>query len=140
MEGKLTSIDDCQLITFDKIESDSGSLSVLEPYHQIPFDIKRVYYIYDIPSGSERGGHAHKTLHQVLIAISGSFDLTIFDGVNSKTIQLNRPNVGVLLVPGIWRKLSNFSSSAVCLTLASQVYNESDYIREPDIFSLFKES
>jgi len=140
MNGPTTSVDDCSLITFDKIESNSGSLSVLEPFQQLPFDIKRVYYIYDIPSGSERGGHAHKTLDQVIIAISGSFDLTIFDGVRTKTIQLNRPNVGVHLVPGIWRILSNFSSSAVCLTLASQVYNESDYIRESDHYRLFKTS
>ena len=111
-----------------KIEDRRGNLSVIEN-DTIPFDIKRVYYVYDIPSGAERGGHSHKKLQQFLIALSGSFDVILNNGKQQTTITLNKPNVGLLIKPGIWRELKNFSSGAVCLVVASDVYIEEDYIR-----------
>lgn len=117
-----------QLISLPKIEDRRGNLSVIEN-DTIPFDIKRVYYVYDIPSGAERGGHSHKKLQQFLIALSGSFDVILNNGKQQSTITLNKPNVGLLIKPGIWRELKNFSSGAVCLVVASDVYIEEDYIR-----------
>ena len=102
----------------------------------IPFKIKRVYYLYDVPGGEERGGHAHKNLFQLIVAASGSFDVVLDDGFEKKTIQLNRPYNGLIIVPGIWRELSNFSSGSICLVLASEVYKIKDYIRD---YSLFKD-
>lgn len=122
-----------QLIALPKIEDRRGNLSVIEN-DTIPFDIKRVYYVYDIPSGAERGGHAHKNLQQFLVALSGSFDVILNDGKDESTIILNKPNVGLLINSGIWRELKNFSSGAVCLVVASEVYIEDDYIRDFDEF------
>jgi hypothetical protein len=134
-----TKINDCQLVVFDKHnENHRGCLSVIENSEQIPFDIKRVYYLYDIPSGESRAGHAHRELQQLIIALSGSFDVILNDNDTSQTITLNRPNVGLLLQPGIWRDINNFSSGAVCLVLASQKYNEEDYIRDFHEFELWK--
>ena len=128
---KTTTIKDCSIITLPKIEAElnRGSLSVVEK-DTIPFAIQRVYYLYDIPSTSIRGGHAHKTLYQLLIPLSGSFDVILNDGTTKKTHTLNKPNKGLLIVPGIWRELENFSSGAVCLVLASEVYDEADYVRD----------
>ena len=118
-----------QIIRIPKIEERRGNLSVIEG-DTIPFDIKRVYYLYDIPSGAERGGHAHKNLKQFLVALSGSFDVVLKDGKEEKIITLNKPNEGLLIYSGIWRELQNFSSGAVCLVVASAVFDEADYIRD----------
>jgi mannose-6-phosphate isomerase-like protein (cupin superfamily) len=126
-----------QIIDIPKISEPRGNLSVIEK-DVIPFEMKRVYYLYDIPSGAERGGHAHKNLQQFLIALSGSFDVVLKDGQRELKITLNRPNQGLLIKSGIWRELENFSSGSVCLVIASDVYNEEDYIREYEDFLLFK--
>ena len=117
------------LIEIPKIENILGTIGVIEN-DTMPFVMKRVYYLYDIPSSANRGGHAHKELKQVLIAISGSFDVIINDGATQKKITLNKPNVGLLINTNIWRELDNFSSGAVCLVLASAVFDENDYIRD----------
>lgn len=122
-----------QIISIPKIEERRGNLSVIEN-DTVPFDIKRVYYLYDVPSGAERGGHAHKNLQQFLIALSGSFDVILDDGNEKKIITLNKPYEGLLINPGIWRELQNFSSGSVCLVVASEVYIEDDYIRNLDEF------
>jgi dTDP-4-dehydrorhamnose 3,5-epimerase-like enzyme len=133
------SFNDIRLIDIPKISDPDGrgNLSVIEK-DILPFTIKRVYYLYDVPSDSTRGGHAHKELQQFLIALSGSFDVVLDDGVNRKTITLNRPYRGVLIPNGIWRELENFSAGAVCLSLVSAEYDESDYIREYDEFETYK--
>ena len=125
-----------QIISLPKIEDRRGNLSVIEN-DTIPFEIKRVYYVYDIPSGAERGGHAHKNLQQFLVALSGSFDVILNDGKEESSITLNKPNLGLLIKPGIWRKLQNFSSGAICLVVASDVYIEEDYIRDFDNFKKY---
>jgi oxalate decarboxylase/phosphoglucose isomerase-like protein (cupin superfamily) len=125
-----------QIISLPKIEDRRGNLSVIEN-DTIPFEIKRVYYVYDIPSGAERGGHAHKNLQQFLVALSGSFDVILNDGKEETSITLNKPNLGLLIKPGIWRKLQNFSSGAICLVIASEVYIEEDYIRDFDEFKKY---
>lgn len=130
---------DCSLIEFDKHEHESGNISIVENNIEIPFGIKRVYYLYDIPGGEDRGAHAHKELQQLIIAASGSFDIIIDDGSIKRTITLNRPYIGLLMVPGIWRELVNFSSGAICMVLASHKYDEKDYIRNYDDFLKFKE-
>ncbi|KAF2516508.1 sugar 3,4-ketoisomerase [Flavobacterium foetidum] len=135
----MTTIADVQLIEIPKIQDRRGNLSVIEG-KTIPFASKRVYYLYDVPSGSKRGGHAHKEQQAFLIALSGSFDVVLKDGKNIKTITLNRPNIGLLIVSGIWREIQNFSSGSVCLVLSSDEFNEDDYIREFKKFKLFKNS
>ena len=126
-----------ELISIPKIEDNRGNLSVIEN-QTLPFEFKRVYYLYDVPSGAERGGHAHKNLKQFLIALSGSFDVVLNDGIEKKTITLNKPFEGLLINPGIWRELNNFSSGSVCLVIASAVFEESDYIREFEEFINYK--
>lgn len=128
---------DINLISIPKIHDVRGNLSVIEG-DTIPFPLKRVYYLYDVPSGSERGGHSHINQQEVLVAISGSFDVLLNDGVNEKIVTLNRPNIGLLLPTGIWRELQNFSSGSVCLVLASDVFDEDDYIRDYNEFKSFK--
>ena len=129
---------DCEILSLPINHRDKGNISVIENSINIPFKIKRVYYLYDIPGGEERGGHAHKNLYQLVIASSGSFDVIIDDGNNKKTIHLNRPNQGLLIVPGIWRELTNFSSDSTCLVMASEVFDEDDYIRDYKDFNLKK--
>jgi len=125
------------IISIPKIEDPRGNLSVIEK-DIIPFEIKRVYYLYDVPSGAERGGHCHKRQREFLIALSGSFDVILNDGDQEKTVTLNKPNQGLLIEIGIWRELKNFSSGAVCLVIASDVFDEEDYIRDFDEFILSK--
>jgi dTDP-4-dehydrorhamnose 3,5-epimerase-like enzyme len=122
-----------KLINIPKIEDPRGNLSVIE-HEVVPFDIKRVYYLYDVPTGAERGGHAHKKLQQFLVALSGSFDVLLNDGKVEKTVALNKPFEGLLITKGIWRELKNFSSGAVCLVVASEVFEEADYIRDFEDF------
>ncbi len=120
----------CPIIELPKIEDSRGNLSFIEGGRHIPFDIKRVYYLYDVPGGSQRGGHAHKELHQLIIAISGSFDVLLDDGSKQKRVHLNRSYHGLYVCPMIWRELDNFSSGAVCMVLASDYFKESDYYRD----------
>jgi dTDP-4-dehydrorhamnose 3,5-epimerase-like enzyme len=136
---KKTSLNDCQLIDINQIGDRRGHITVVENQNEIPFDIKRVYYLYDVPSGEERGGHAHKDLQQLIVAASGSFDVVVGDGTNKRTFSLNRPNKGLYFPAGLWREINNFSSGATCLVLASQVYKEEDYIRDYEIFKSYKE-
>jgi len=124
------SLSDCRLIYLPKVSDPRGNLTFIEAKKHIPFHIKRVYYLYDVPAGSERGGHAHKALHQLVIAISGSFDIILNDGNSTKTVNLNRPYIGLYICPMIWRELNNFSSGSVCMVLASNAYTEEDYYRQ----------
>ncbi len=128
-----------KLISIPKIEDNRGNLSVIEN-DCIPFEMKRVYYLYDVPSGAERGGHSHKEQKEFLIALSGSFDVILNDGTQQKTVALNKPFEGLLINPGIWRELNNFSSGSVCLVIASAVFDESDYIREFEDFLVYKKN
>ena len=123
-------IHDCKLVELPIIADPRGNLSVIEGGQHIPFDIRRVYYLYDVPGGAERGGHAHKELHQLIIAMSGSFDIVIDDGEERQRIQLNRSYYGLYICPMIWREIDNFSSGAVCMVLASHHFSEDDYYRD----------
>ena len=124
-------MNDCRIVELDRHHSDrQGDLSVVENEKDVPFEVKRVYYLYDIPGGEERGGHAHKSLRQLIVAASGSFTVVLDDGSEKRSITLNRPYQGLLVVPGIWRELVDFSSGAICLVLASEKYDENDYIRD----------
>jgi len=130
-------IKDIRIIDIPKITDPRGNISVIEK-NTLPFDIKRVYYLYDVPSDASRGGHAHKLQLEVLIALSGSFEVKLDNGENVKTIMLNKPNKGLLIPVGVWRELENFSSGSVCLVMASDVFDEDDYIRDYNDFKLFK--
>lgn len=134
------SVEDCFVIELDKHHSDrKGNLTVIENGSSaIPFDVKRVYYLYDIPGGESRGSHAHRNLQQLIIAASGSFSVTLDDGHNKKTFFLNRPYQGLIVRPGMWRDLFDFSSGAVCMVLASDLYDEKDYIRDYQEFLIFQ--
>ena len=123
------SLDDCKLVDLPKIADTRGNLTFIEGGRHVPFKISRVYYLYDVPGGAERGGHAHKDLHQLIVAMSGSFDIVLDDGHNKKRIHLNRSYYGLYVCPMIWREMDNFSSGAVCLVLASNIYDELDYYR-----------
>lgn len=127
---KMNSVYDCHIVPLDKIHNRAGNITIIEGDKNIPFPIKRIYYLYDIPGGESRGGHAHKELFQLIVAASGSFDVLLDDGENKKIVKLNRPNYGLLVVPGIWRELFEFSSGAICMVLASHQYDENDYLRE----------
>ncbi len=136
---KNRSIDDVEIISIPKIidEKGRGKLSVIEK-SIVPFEIKRVYYLYDVPSDAFRGGHAHKNLIQFMIALSGSFEVKIDDGSNNKKVMLNKPNQGLLIPSGIWREMDNFSAGSVCLVLASEFFDESDYFRDYNTFLNYK--
>jgi len=127
-------LSNCRCIDLPKISDPRGNLTFVEGSNHVPFDIKRVYYLYDVPGGSDRGEHAHKNLHQFLICMSGSFDLLLKDGVAEKRFHLNRSYYGIYICPMIWRRLDNFSTGAVCMVLASAIYDKSDYIRDWDEF------
>jgi hypothetical protein len=129
---------DCSVIELAKNHHQKGNISVVENNKEIPFPIKRIYYLYDIPGGEDRGAHAHLELKQLIIAASGSFDIILDDGSVKRTVTLNRPYIGLLVVPGIWRELINFSSGAICMVLASEVYKEDDYIRDYNAFKNYK--
>ncbi|MDD4967262.1 MAG: FdtA/QdtA family cupin domain-containing protein [Halothiobacillus sp.] len=120
----------CKIIDLPKIHDPRGNLTFIESHRHIPFDIQRVYYLYDVPGGAERGGHAHKGLHQLIIAMSGSFDVILDDGRKKQRIHLNRSYNGLYICPMIWRELDNFSSGSVCMVLASNHYDEADYYRD----------
>ena len=138
---KSRSIENVEIISIPKIvdEKGRGKLSVIEK-SIVPFEIKRVYYLYDVPSDAFRGGHAHKDLYQFMIPLSGSFEVSIDDGFNSKKIMLNKPDQGLLIPSGIWREMVNFSAGSVCLVLASEVYDESDYFRDYNSFQDYKKN
>lgn len=127
-------LNDCRLIELPKITDPRGNLTFVEGGNHIIFDIKRVYYLYDVPGGSDRGAHAHKNLHQFVIAMSGSFDIVLDDGERQRRYHLNRSYYGLYVCPMMWRTLDNFSSGGVCIALASERYDESDYIRDYDEF------
>jgi hypothetical protein len=125
-------VDACRIVSLPKISDPRGNLTFIEGGNHIPFDIQRVYYLYDVPGGTERGGHAHKGLSQLIIAMSGSFDVVLDDGFGKKRYHLNRSYSGLYVCPMIWRELDNFSSGSVCMVLASNRYDESDYYRNYD--------
>lgn len=127
-------LEDCKIIELPRISDVRGNLSFIEGDVHVPFEIKRVYYLYDVPGGSNRGSHAHKDLHQFIVAMSGSFDVALDDGQQKQRFHLNRSYYGLYMCPMMWRDLDNFSSGAVCMVLASERYDEADYIRDYDTF------
>lgn len=127
---QVNSVYNCSVVEFPINHRDWGNLTVIFNNKSVPFAVKRLYYLYDVPGGESRGGHAHRELQQVIVAASGSFDVILDDGKVKRRYTLNRPYQGLLIVPGIWRELENFSSGAVCLVLASEKYDEADYIRD----------
>lgn len=130
----------CTIIELNKHHRPQGNLTVVENNKDVPFEVKRTYYLYDVPGGETRGAHAHKKLYQLIIAVSGSFSVTLDDGRIKRTFNLNRPYQGLLVVPGIWRTLEDFSSGSVCLVLASEVFEKDDYIRDYNEFLIYKKT
>ncbi len=130
------SVENCKVLDIPKIADNRGNLAVIEG-NTLPFDFKRVYFLYDVPSDAHRGGHAHKEQQEFLIAVSGSFEVILDDGKNKKSVSLNKPNKGLLIPTGIWRELGNFSSGAICLVFSSGTFLESDYIREYEEFKRY---
>jgi hypothetical protein len=123
-------IADCRLVDLRKISDPRGNLTPIESFLDVPFQIQRVYYLYDVPGGASRGGHAHRKLQQLIVAVSGSFDVTLYDGHQKVSFQLNRSYFGLLVAPMTWREIDNFSSASVCMVLASELYSEDDYYRD----------
>jgi len=139
MEGQTTTIHDCKKVLLPKVSNPAGNLTAIQQTKDVPFPIKRLYYLYDIPGGQERGAHGHKNLNQLIVAASGSFEVVLTDGKETVSYYLNRPYEGLLIKPGLWRELKNFSSGSVCLVLASEKYSEEDYIRDYEEFKTFKD-
>lgn len=135
---KKTTVYDCSVVELPKLQSRAGNITPVSNLKEIPFDIKRVFYIYDIPGGEDRGAHAHKECHQFLIAASGSFEIELDDGKLKRTVVLNRPYFGLHIPPGVWAAEKGFSSGAICLVLASHKYDELDYIRKYEDFQIFR--
>jgi dTDP-4-dehydrorhamnose 3,5-epimerase-like enzyme len=133
----MASIYDCSIIQLPKIHNRSGNITIVENDATVPFDVRRIYYLYDVPGGETRGGHGHKELEQLIVAASGSFDLVLDDGKYKKVVTLNRPDYGVYITPGIWRDIINFSSGSICLVLASLEYNPDEYLRDYQEFLEF---
>lgn len=133
-----TTVQDCNIIELPKIHNVAGNITPINGNKDLPFEIKRVYYLYDVPGGEVRGGHAHSLLMQLIVAASGSFDVVLNDGKQKRSYRLNRPDRGLLMVPGIWRELINFSSGSICLVLASHLYDEKDYVRDYNEFLRIK--
>nr|WP_314494025.1 FdtA/QdtA family cupin domain-containing protein [uncultured Chryseobacterium sp.] len=131
------SVFDCSVIDLGKISYEEGNLAVVENSSSFPFDVKRVFYLYDIAGGESRGAHAHKECHQFLIAAGGSFEISLDDGIYKRQVFLNRPNTGLHILPGVWASEINFSSGAICLVPASYTYNEADYIRSYEDFTVY---
>lgn len=140
MEGQRTTIHDCKKVILPKVSNPAGNLTAVQQSKDLPFPIKRIYYLYDIPGGQERGAHGHKNLNQLIVAASGSFEVVLTDGKETVSYYLNRPYEGLLIKPGLWRELKNFSSGSVCLVLASEKYTEDDYIRDYKEFKTFKDA
>ena len=137
---KEASIYDCSIIELPRLKNRAGNITVVNNNDNIPFEVKRVFYIYDIPGGEDRGAHAHKDCHQFLVAVSGSFEVEMDDGTNKRTVTLNRPYYGLHIPPGIWAAEKGFSSGAVCLVLTSHKYDEKDYIRDYSNFLEYKQN
>ena len=135
---KKNSVYECVILPLNKIHNRAGNITIVEGDKNVPFDVKRIYYLYDIPGGEDRGGHAHKELKQLIVAASGSFNVLLDDGINKKIVTLNRPDFGLMVVPGIWRELIEFSSGAICLVLASSSYDEEDYLRNYQNFKSYR--
>lgn len=129
-----SSIHDCRIIELEQHHHENGNLSIVESFNELPYEIKRVYFVYDVPGGIERGGHSHHECYEFIVAASGSFDIELFDGKEKITYTLNRTNRGLLVTPGIWRVLNNFSSGSVCLVIDSHEFDENDYVRDYDDF------
>ena len=138
--AQISQVGMCQLIELEKNHNLKGNITVIENNRSIPFAIERVYYLYDVPGGETRGGHAHRSLYQLVVAASGSFDVILDDGKDHRVVTLNRPYQGLIVIPGIWRELVNFSSGSCCLVLASLRYDEKDYIRDYQEFLTFKQT
>ena len=137
---EMTSVNDCGLIELPRIERTAGSITPIEAGKHVPFEIARVYYLYDVPGGASRGGHAHKELMQLMVSVMGSFDVVLDDGSMRKRVTLNRGYYGLYLPNLIWRELENFSSGAICVVLASQPYRETEYIREYSDFIQYRKT
>ncbi len=131
-------VEDCNVIHLDKVHNRAGNITIIEGGKDVLFRIKRVYYVYDIPGGVDRGGHAHKNLYELIIAANGSFSVTLDDHKSKKEVKLNRPYYGLLIKPGVWRELFEFSSGAICLVITSDHFDESDYIRDYSQFEKFR--
>jgi len=136
--SKKYSVHDCEIVELPIVHNDAGNITVMENNGNIPFDVKRVYYLYDIPMGIERGGHAHYKLQQYVVAASGSFVFILDDGIEKREVFLNHPNKALYIKPGIWREMKDFSSGSICLVLASDVFNENDYIRSYQNFIKYR--
>ena len=135
---KKPTVYDCSVVELGKIENNQGNLTVVQSNQDVPFDIKRVFYLYDIPGGEARGAHAHKQCHQFLVAVSGCFEVVLDDGVNKRTGTLNRPFYGLHIPPGIWAAEQEFSSGSVCLVMTSETFSEEDYIRDYEQFKAYR--
>ena len=135
---KNSSVFNCNILEFNQINNRAGNITIVEANKSLPFSLERIYYLYDIPSNEDRGAHGHKALYQLVLAASGSFTITLDDGSSKRSFLLNHPNKGLLIIPGIWRELHDFSSGAVCLVLASMPYDENDYIRDYETFKKYK--
>lgn len=136
MQDNMPTVADCRLIELQQIQDRAGNITPVTGAVDVPFKIRRVFFVYDIPSGQERGEHVHKSCHQLLVAVSGSFEVVLDDGESQRVVLLNRPNYALQVPPGVWSSQRRYSAAAVCLVLASEVYDEEDYIRN---YELFKE-